>query len=240
MAKNRNTRRARLKLKQKARNKEQLIGKPSWETLLEINKDIIKSLVNFDLIGKALAKDCKEKLETSAEASETFKGFYIILGEMAKRIANLNLEHANLDEDGKAIVKEDNTIDFRRGKCKNEEEQQKCIDIFFAYEEEVMNLEPLTEQVLPDLIVALEAKEEMKKFVNDLRKDIDVLTSKASLDLHKATLEYQKAVKVVAAEAAKILETSKGLETPEGTEVTVEPIIPQNFSMGTKEEKAGE
>lgn len=235
MGKNRNTRRARLKLKQKAKNKEQLVGKPSWDTLLEINKDIIKSLVNFDKLGKALVVDCAEKLKTSAEAAETFKGFYIIIGEMAKRISALNLEHANLDGEGKPIILEDNSIDFRRGKCKNEEEQQKCLDIFFAYEQEVMNLEPLSEQVLPDLVTILEAKEEMKKVIMDLKDNIDILTSKASIDLSKAVNEYQKAMKTVSTEAAKLLETARSMEVQEGTNVTVEPIIPQNFSIDNKE-----
>lgn len=210
MPKNRNTKRARLKLKQK-QQQNQPNRAPNWTTLVEMNRDLLKCLVYLDTLGKKLLEDYKEKLETNLRAKETFQGYYRIIEDVSKSVAKLNLSHVEKNEDGTPKLTETGAYIFLRGKCKNESEKEACLAMVFEYQQELMNIEPMIEQVLPDLVSVLGANKETQEAVEALRGQLSSITSLATLDMAKMVQEYEKEMKKVSSITSQILETNPEL-----------------------------
>lgn len=210
MPKNRNTKRARLKLKQKQKN-QPAAKAPNWNTLVEMNRDLLKCLVYLDTLGKKLLEDYRDKLESNLRAKETFKGYYRIIEDVSKAVAKLNLTHVEKNEDGTPKLTEKGAYIFLRGKCKNETEKEACLAIVFEYQQELMNIEPMIEQVLPDLVSVLGANKETQDAVEKLKGQLGNITSLATLDMAVLVQEYEKEMKKVSSLTSQLLETSPEL-----------------------------
>ena len=210
MPKNRNTKRARLKLKQK-QQQNQPNRAPNWTTLVEMNRDLLKCLVYLDTLGKKLLEDYKEKLETNLRAKETFQGYYRIIEDVSKSVAKLNLSHVEKNEDGTPKLTETGAYIFLRGKCKNDTEKEACLAMVFEYQQQLMDIEPMIEQVLPDLVSVLGANKETQEAVEALRGQLSSITSLATLDMAKMVQEYEKEMKKVSSITSQILESNPEL-----------------------------
>lgn len=210
MPKNRNTKRARLKLKQKQQH-NQPNHAPNWTTLVEMNRDLLKCLVYLDTLGKKLLEDYKEKLETNLRAKETFQGYYRIIEDVSKSVAKLNLSHVEKNEDGTPKLTETGAYIFLRGKCKNDTEKEACLAMVFEYQQQLMDIEPMIEQVLPDLVSVLGANKETQEAVEALRGQLSSITSLATLDMAKMVQEYEKEMKKVSSITSQILENNPEL-----------------------------
>ena len=206
MAKNRNTKRARIKLKSKFNQKP--LRQVDWSLLIELNRDLVQALHYLDTIGKAIGNDYKEKIESDSKANETFKGYYHILGDIIKSVSKINVMHAEKDEDGNPKVNVNGGLIFRKGKCLNETESGLCTSLMFEYQESIMNIEPMIEQVLPDLVTVVGANKETQAAVNTLKGQLRNITSLATQDMVKSVREYEEEVKRVSSETARLMENN--------------------------------
>ena len=207
MPKNRNTKRARLKLKQKQKN-QPAAKAPNWNTLVEMNRDLLKCLVYLDTLGKQLHNDYKS-------------------------VAKLNLTHVEKNEDGTPKLTETGAYIFLRGKCKNESEKEACLAMVFEYQQELMNIEPMIEQVLPDLVSVLGANKETQEAVEKLKGQLGNITSLATLDMVGLVQEYEKEMKKISSLTSQLLETSPELaagvgEATYGESETVNVEVTEN------------
>ncbi len=206
MAKNRNTKRVRVKLKAKFNQKH--VRQVDWNLLIELNKDLVMALHYLDTVGRAIGNDYKEKIESDSKANETFKGYYHILGDIIKSVSKINVMHAEKDEDGKPKVNEKGGLIFKKGKCLNETESGLCTSLMFEYQESIMNIEPMIEQVLPDLVAVIGANKETQAAVNALKGQLRNITSLATQDMVKSVREYEEEVKRVSSETARLMENN--------------------------------
>lgn len=206
MAKNRNTKRARIKLKSKFNQKP--LRQVDWSLLIELNRDLVQALHYLDTIGRAIGNDYKEKIESDSKANETFKGYYHILGDIIKAVGKINVMHAEKDEDGNPKVNVNGGLIFKKGKCLNETESGLCTSLMFEYQESIMNIEPMIEQVLPDLVAVVGANKETQAAVNTLKGQLRNITSLATQDMVKSVREYEEEVKRVSSETARLMENN--------------------------------
>lgn len=206
MAKNRNTKRARVKLKAKFNQKP--VRQVDWNLLIELNRDLVRALHYLDTVGRAIGNDYKEKIESDSKANETFKGYYHILGDIIKSVSKINVMHAEKDENGNPKVNEKGGLIFKKGKCLNETESGLCTSLMFEYQESIMNIEPMIEQVLPDLVAVIGANKETQAAVNALKGQLRNITSLATQDMVKSVREYEEEVKRVSSETARLMENN--------------------------------
>ena len=131
-----------------------------------------------------------------------------ILGDIIKSVSKINVMHAEKDEDGKPKVNEKGGLIFKKGKCLNETESGLCTSLMFEYQESIMNIEPMIEQVLPDLVAVIGANKETQAAVNALKGQLRNITSLATQDMVKSVREYEEEVKRVSSETARLMENN--------------------------------
>ena len=78
----------------------------------------------------------------------------------------------------------------------------------FEYQESIMNIEPMIEQVLPDLVAVIGANKETQAAVNALKGQLRNITSLATQDMVKSVREYEEEVKRVSSETARLMENN--------------------------------